>query len=104
MKAVTRYSSPDDVAAAVEQLQQGAAFPAGSVTLRNGQTTTTVKVRWCSARSQVFLFPLSATAATAVGAGVIYCTPGSKEFVVNHNNTADLDRTFSYLVLNTDTN
>lgn len=102
MKPVTRATSADEVAAAVALLQQGATKAGGRVTLTAGATSTTQPFTQCSPRSQVLLFPLSATAATAVGAGVVYVVPANRQFVVHHNNTADNDRTFSYLVLNTD--
>lgn len=102
MKPVTRYTAADEVAAAVEQLQRGATKTGGRVTLAAGATSTTKPSVFCSPRSQVILSPLTATAATAQGGGVVYAVPGDRQFVVNHNNTADTDRHFSYLVLNTD--
>lgn len=106
MKGVRRGYPLDEVAAAVEQLQQGASFAAGRVTLTAGATSTTVPFRWCSPRSNVHLTPNSATAGAATGpaGGNVYAIPAAKQFVVHHDNAVATDRHFAFHVTNTDSN
>lgn len=82
---------------AIRQLQQGRNNAHGTFTLTANDTSTTVTAINCAAGSHVSITPTSATAAAAVGSATgVYVTPGNGSFVVTHNNTADLDRTFTY--------
>lgn len=102
MKAANPLLPDAEFRQSVLDMQRGATFAGGRVTLRANQTTTTVMYRYCSPRSNVLVTALSATSATAVGAGNIWVEADDKQFIVHHNSTADVDRAFSYLVLNTD--
>lgn len=88
-----------EIVQAIQGLAAGGTNAGGQFTLTPSVTTTTVVNALCSPRSQVLLTAKTANAASATG---VFVTPGTRQFVVTHNSTAATDRTFSYLVLNTD--
>lgn len=65
----------------------------GEVTLRTGNTTTTVEHHGCSSGSVVLLAPMNANAA----AENAFTTPAKGSFVITHANAATT-RTFRYIV------
>lgn len=82
---------------AIEQLNNGRGDFVGDVTLRAGQTTTTVNFANCSTGCRVFLQPKTANAAAALATTYIKAADilqGS--FVVTHANAGTTDRTFSF--------
>lgn len=66
---------------------------AKTVTLTAGATSTTVKDNFCSTGSHVFLTAITAHAAASTG---VYIVTSKGSFVINHNNTADADKIFTY--------
>jgi len=88
------------IAFAVNQLAEGRSNAVGNVTLRDGQTTTTVTAINCGSGSKVFLFPQTANAAAVMATTYILAaniTPG--QFIITHASDADTDQTFSYVCL-----
>lgn len=89
------------VVQAVIQLIQGRSNAVGTVTLRNGQTTTTVTKLIDPAAinvalgSKVFLEPETANAAAARATTYISAV-GQGTFTITHANAATTDRTFSF--------
>lgn len=88
----------NDVQRVARALLDGKSNNTGTVTLTDSATTTTVTEMLCSATSVVVLMPQTATAATAIGAGAVYVTPGNGSFEITHDSTADTDRTFGWTV------
>jgi hypothetical protein len=85
------------IVAAIRSLFQGRVNATGMVTLRAGQTTTTVANQVCALGDHVDLFPKTANAAAALATTYILeadVLQGS--FTITHANGATLDRTFSY--------
>ncbi len=78
----------------VNDLQRGKANNTYEVTLTASVTSTTVESSLCTTVSEIVLTPKSATAATALGAGVVWLEPLQGSFVIHHNSTADTDRVF----------
>ena len=89
---------PENIVRALNQLAQGRGDNRGSVTLAAGATSTTVANQFCGENSAVILSPRSATAATAIGAGVVYVSAVvNGGFTLTHDSKSDLDRTFDYI-------
>lgn len=85
---------------ALNQLAQGRSNAVGTVTLRAGQTTTTVSAPACGAGSNVFLFPATANAAAVVATTyVLAANVTAGQFIVTHASDADTDQTFYYVAL-----
>jgi hypothetical protein len=81
---------------ALQQLAQGRSNAVGQVTLRAGQTTTTVNNQTCGPESIVLLMPKTACAAAALATTHVSATaPGT--FTLTHTNAASSDRTFGYV-------
>ena len=105
MKAVTRHLWDVaryllELAAVATRAARGMLNCTGTVTLTASSTTTTLSDQRISARSRIFFFPTTSTAATAYGAGSMYVsakTSGSA--TITHSNTADTDRVFDYAIL-----
>jgi hypothetical protein len=88
----------EDIRRKIDGRAAGRNFPIGTVLLDTAPaTTTTVSARGCSTTSFVDLSPLSAFSAAEVGAGWLWITPGTKEFVINHSASAD-PRWFRWIV------
>ena len=84
---------------AVRELIQGRTNAVGNatVTLRTGQTTTTVNDRLCGSGSMIDLMPTTANAAAALG--TTYVSARSQfSFTLTHINNAQADRAFVYAV------
>ena len=82
---------------AINQLLQGRANSGGTVTLRNGQTTTVVQAQNCSPSCSVFLTPQSAHAASMAPQPYVAKADillGS--FTVSHNDPHVSDATFGF--------
>ncbi|MEO2090830.1 MAG: hypothetical protein ABGY75_15215 [Gemmataceae bacterium] len=54
-------------------------------------TTTTIQDLDCNVDSVVILSPMSATAAAAFGAGLVWATPSAGMITITHNSTADIE-------------
>jgi hypothetical protein len=81
---------------ALQQLAQGRSNAVGEVTLRAGQTTTTVTNQTCGPESIVLLMPKTANAAAALATTYVTATaPGT--FKLTHASAASTDRTFGYV-------
>ena len=91
-------ASLEDIVFAINELLNGHDNACGEVTLNAGQTTTVVTHYECNSESKILLCPKTQTAATAIGGGHVYVTPGTQQFTINHDNTADADRTYMYVV------
>ena len=86
------------IAEICNSLRDGKINTVGAVTLTANATTTTITDARISANSFIGLMPKTATAQTAYVAGWrIVCADGSA--VITHNNTADTDKTFQYVLL-----
>lgn len=90
-------AAPRQVAAVVNRLNQGKLSCTGTVTLTPGQATTVVSDARAGAASVVLLMPLTASAATEIGAGTVYVSARNKgAFSLSHSSSAVIDRTFCY--------
>ena len=79
--------------------------PYGTLTLTANATSTTITdpSTIITANSIILLFPVTATAAVAVGSATgvyISAKTAGTSFVITHPNTADADKTFSYMIVN----
>ncbi len=85
----------------IRELIEGRSNAIGTVTLTANVGTTTVTKRTINANAAVFLFPVTASAATEFAAGTLRAAvaTGGGSFVITHVNSATADRTFSYLVI-----
>ncbi len=103
MSATIVQSNEKDLtkfAFAIQQLAAGRSNAVGSVTLRDGETTTTVAAPNCGAGSHVFLFPQTANAAAVVATTYVLATNVTAgQFIITHASDADTDQTFSYVCL-----
>lgn len=91
---LTKYAN------AINQLAAGRSNAAGVVTLTANAATTTVTAPNCGAGNRVFLFPCTANAAAIVAATYVQesnVTAG--QFIVNHTNNANADKTFFWVAL-----
>jgi hypothetical protein len=84
----------------VAQLMRGKANNTYNVTLAVAPaTTTTLVTEVASADSEAFLTPRTATAATAIGAGVVRAVCADDGTVtITHDSNAAADRTFGVLI------
>lgn len=93
-KDLTKYAH------AINQLAAGRSNAVGTVTLRNGQTTTTVEAVTCGAGSKVFLFPATANAAAVVTTTyILAANVTAGQFIITHASDADTDQTFYWVAL-----
>lgn len=82
---------------AIIQLVQGRSNNVGDVTLRTGQTTTTVSFPNCSKDCRVFLDPQTANAAAIkTTTFVLRANILQGSFVITHPSSANTDLTFSF--------
>ena len=85
---------------AIQQLAAGRSNAVGSVTLTANATETVVTGVNIGADSYPFFVPLTANAASEIGAGTMYVsarTAGS--FTITHTNNAQTDRDFGFVCL-----
>ena len=84
------------IAGTINEMLKGRANNAGSFTLAAGATTTTVIDP--AFESVMVPIPVATTATAAAAMTVLRVTTRSNgSFVLTHNNTADVDRTFLYV-------
>lgn len=84
----------------IQELAAGRSNAVGTVTLRDGETTTTVAAPNCGAGSKVFLFPATANAADVVATTYVpVATVTAGQFIVNHASDTDEDQTFFWVAL-----
>lgn len=84
----------------LQQLAMGRSNATGNVTLRDGETTTTVAAPNCGAGSQVFLFPATANAAAVLATTYVpIATVTAGQFIINHASDSDTDQTFYWVAL-----
>lgn len=92
----------------LQQAFNGRSNATGLVTLKSGATSTTVNptdatnpgAQNVSPNSRIFLFPTTAHAAAEIAAGGCYipvATIARQQFVIQHANNAQTDRTFFYV-------
>lgn len=93
---------PRRITDVVRQLMEGRSNAVGTVNLAANAATTTVAAPTCGATSLVFMFAMSAHAAAEVAAGGFYVPAANitaGQFIVQHANNAQTDRTFAWAVL-----
>ena len=82
---------------AIRQLLAGRANSVGTVTLRTGQTTTTVTALNCALSSEVFLSPRTANAAAIIASTYVkYTDIRQGSFTITHPSSANTDLTFGW--------
>jgi len=86
------------VAQAINGLLDGQGNNHFTITLDANSLTTQVLYVPVNINTAVQLTPASATAATAVGAGVVWYDVTSGVITIHHDSTADTDRKFAVLV------
>lgn len=84
---------------AINELIMGRSNATGTVTLAAGATSTTVTRGNVSGDAEILLFPKTANAAAALATTYAAAIPNGGGFVVTHANSAQTDRTFSYLAV-----
>lgn len=90
------------IVAAIRQIMQGRSNAVGQVTLTANAATTAVTAPNCGPGSEVFLFQKTPNAAAEIGNGTIYILAAdvvAGTFTITHANSAQTDRTFSYVAL-----
>ena len=80
----------------VNLLMNGKVNNTGELTLSASTTSTVVQNGLVNVNSVIIPVAYSATAASATGVRTV---AGDKQFTIYHNNTADLDRVFRYVVI-----
>lgn len=99
-RAPENYSNKEEyirnLKISVNYAMSGKTNNTGEITLEASETSSTFIDNLCNANSAVLLVPVTATAASATG---VYVVAGNKQFTVNHNSTADTDRTFRYVIV-----
>jgi hypothetical protein len=80
------------------QLGQGRTNANGTVTLDDGETSTTVAAPNCAEGSGVFLSARTANAAAALATAYVG-TVSNGSFVITHANNAQTDRNFFWVAL-----
>lgn len=87
------------IVAAIRALITGGSNAVGTVTLAAGAASTTVSAVNCSPTSRVYLTATTPHAAAEVAAGGLYvpaATVVQGQFVIQHANNAQVDRTFFF--------
>ena len=89
----------EKIALSVNLMTEGKTENTGTVTLTQSDTTTTVTDSRVGKDTGIYLSPTTASAATATGNTYVSAkTPGTS-FVLTHANTADADKTFTYILV-----
>lgn len=84
----------------INNIMRGKLNCTGTVTLAAGAATTTLSDALIGGSSVVLLQPTTANAAAELGNGTLYFdVPGAGSVVINHANSAQTDRTFTYVVI-----
>lgn len=82
---------------AIRQILEGRSNSVGNVTLRTGQTTTTVTFANCGSDSRVFLTPQTANAAAILAQVYVKAADISRgSFIITHPSSANTDLTFGF--------
>lgn len=79
----------------INEVRRGRTNNGGEVTLQANSATTTLSDPLITTNSRVFLTPLTANAAAALGT-TYFSTPTPGSIVINHANNAQADRTFAF--------
>lgn len=82
----------------VNNILRGQTNNTGTVTLTPSVTTTTITDNRIGGSSGIYLQPTTANAAAAL-ATTYLSTPGAGTVVINHANSAQVDRVFNYAIL-----
>lgn len=93
--------NPVNIIRAIRDLFQGRSNAFGTFTIAINVATTTVTAHNVGPGSCISLMPVTASAATAIGAGTAYILAANVtkgQFVVTHANSATADRTFRYAI------
>lgn len=87
--------------AKIREIQRGKlnCSTSGTFTLAANAASTTVQESLCSANSHIIETPTSQTASEDRASAYFWIVPGDQQFVVNHPNRPDTDRTFRYSVI-----
>jgi hypothetical protein len=92
-----------DVIFAVRQLIVGRSNAAGTVTLTENVTSTTIVGANVNENAEIFFTPKTANAAAEMAAGTMYASitriSGTPTVTITHANGASTDRTFGYVIL-----
>ena len=97
-------SSPSQVIRNVNAIQEGQINSCGTVTLNNGQTSTTLYDNHLNPNCRLFLFPTTAHAASVTSIWADKTTiPVTKvgitgSITINHSSVAQADLTFDYVI------
>lgn len=83
------------IVSALNRMVEGRLDCYGQVTLRAGETTTTVDAYFASPNSTIVLSPRTANAAAAM-ASTFVSAKGNRAFTLAHANNAQTDRIFDY--------
>lgn len=86
----------------VKGIMQGKTNNVGTVTLSAGTTTTTVTLAEgrLGSDTHISLTATTASAKTSAGAGMsVSKNVANKTFTITHDNTADVDKTFTYALI-----
>ncbi len=94
---LSRVSTIEQVVNAVNAILRGRSNATGTVTLTAGATSTTISDARISADSVLLLSPQTANAAGAVATTRQGATDNGS-VVIDHANTATVDRTFKYVI------
>jgi hypothetical protein len=86
------------LARAINRINGGKFNATGSITLQQGQTTTTLTDSRIFATSFIDFMPTTANAATAK-ANIFVTNPIKGAATINHASSANADQTFTYLVI-----
>lgn len=81
----------------VNAIHSGKTRNTGSVTLNASTTTTVVNDPNFESSQVVVLTPTSSTAAAEEGT-IYVSSKGNETFTLTHSNTADVDKTFDYVI------
>ena|SRR5579859_8144551 len=91
---------PRGVAEVLNRLVDGKINSVSSVTLAANAASTTLSDIYVGGGSFIGLMPMTANAAAELGNGTLYfSTPAKQAVVINHANNAQVDRTYTYVVL-----
>jgi hypothetical protein len=96
----TSEKDPLKFALAIQSLFNGRSNAAGRVTLAANAASTTVPAPNMAAQSNVLMFPATAHAGAELAAGGCYvptATVTKQQFVIQHANNAQTDRTFYWV-------
>lgn len=97
-KLVPNETSLRKIVNSLNRMIEGRTDNYGAVTLRAGQTTTTVNDQNASENSTIVLSPRTANAASALATTYV-STKANGSFVLTHASNSQIDKTFDYAVI-----